>query len=90
MVKEFLQTGFGIASIIGEKVEEELKKLEEKGKIKTEDTKSFLKSLEERGEQEEQKFKDNFKKMLKDALDELGVATKEDIEKLKEDLQSKV
>lgn len=90
MIKEFFQTGFGIAAVIGEKVEEELKKLEEKGKIKTEDTKSFLKSLEDRGEQEEQKFKDNFKKMLKDALDELGVATKEDIEKLKEDLKSKL
>jgi len=90
MVKEFLQTGFGIAAVIGEKVEEELKKLEEKGKIKREDTKSFLKSLEDRGEQEEEKFKDNFKKMIKDALDELGIATKDDIEKLKEDLKSKL
>lgn len=90
MVKEFLQTGFGIVAVIGEKVEEELKKLEEKGKIKTEDTKSFLKSLEEKGAQEEQRIKENFTKMMKDALDELGVATKDDIEKLKEDLKSKI
>lgn len=87
MFKEFMHTGFGIVAAIGEKVEEELKKLEEKGKIKTEDTKSFLKSLEEKGVEEEQKFKENFKKMIKEVLDELGIATKEDIEKLKEDLK---
>ncbi|MBD3808198.1 MAG: hypothetical protein IE880_05725 [Epsilonproteobacteria bacterium] len=87
MFKEFIHTGFGIVAAIGEKVEEELKKLEEKGKIKTEDTKSFLKSLEEKGIEEEQKFKDNFKRMIKEVLDDLGVATKEDIEKLKEDLK---
>lgn len=85
MFKEIIHTGFGVVYAIGEKVEEELKKLEEKGKIKTEDTKSFLKSLEEKGMEEEQKFKDNFKKMIKEVIDELGIATKEDIEKLKED-----
>lgn len=85
MFKEIIHTGFGVVAAIGEKVEEELKKLEEKGKIKKEDTKSFLKSLEEKGAQEEEKFKENFKKMIKEVLDELGVATKEDIEKLKED-----
>ncbi len=87
MFKEIMHTSFGIVAAIREKVEEELKKLEEKGKIKTEDTKSFLKSLEEKGIEEEQKFKDNFKKMIKEVLDDLGVATKEDIEKLKEDLK---
>lgn len=90
MFKEIMHTTLGIVSTIGEKVEEELKKLEEKGKIKAEDTKSFLKSLEEKGIEEEQKFKDNLKKMIKEVLDEIGVATKEDIEKLKEDMKSKI
>jgi polyhydroxyalkanoate synthesis regulator phasin len=42
MLKELLYTGMGGALLLKEKVEEELKKLEEKGKISTTDTKSFF------------------------------------------------
>ncbi|WP_375722623.1 hypothetical protein LXN10_08515 [Arcobacter sp. KX21116] len=87
MLKELLNTGFGAAAIIREKVEEEIKTLEEKGKLKKDDAKSFLESLEQKGKDEEQKTKDEIKRILKEVIDELGLATKEDLEKLKEDLK---
>lgn len=87
MLKELLFTGVGVAAVLKEKVEEELTKLEEKGKIKKDDAKSFLESLEKKGKAEDDKIKDNLKKTLKEIIDELGIATKEDLEKLKEELK---
>ncbi|WP_294963512.1 hypothetical protein [Sulfurimonas sp.] len=67
-----------------------MKKLEKDGKLKTTDAKSFLESIEDKGKLEEEKFKAQLKSTLKEVLDELGelgVATKEDLQKLKEDLK---
>ncbi|MGB3750766.1 MAG: hypothetical protein WA945_04310 [Arcobacteraceae bacterium] len=87
MFKELLHTSAGVAAILKEKVEEEMTKLEEKGKIKKDDAKDFLESLEKRGKEEDQKIKDQMKATLKEIIDELGLATKDDLEKLKEELK---
>jgi polyhydroxyalkanoate synthesis regulator phasin len=87
MIRDILYTGIGAAVALKEKVESEVKKLEDEGKIKKADAKSFLESIEEKGKAEEEKFKANLKSTLKEVLSELGVATKEDIEKLKEELK---
>lgn len=87
MLKELFFTGLGGAVLLKERVEQEIKTLEEKGKIKTEDAKSFLESLEQKGKEEDDKIKIKIKDILKEVLDEIGVATKEDIAKLKEELK---
>lgn len=87
MLKELVYTGIGMAEYFKDKAHEELKKLEEKGKIDTKDVKSFLDSLEEKGKQSDERFKEDLKKHLKEVIDELGLATKEDLEKLKEELK---
>ena len=87
MLKELIFTGLGGALVLKEKIEEELKKLEEKGKLDTKDVKSFLESLEQKGKESDEKFKTELKSTLKEIIDELGLATKEDLEKLKEDLK---
>lgn len=87
MLKELIYTGIGASLLLKEKVEEELKKLEEKGKLDTKDVKSYITSLEEKGKSGDEKFKEELKKTIKEILDELGVATKDDIEKLKEELK---
>lgn len=89
MLKEFSHISMGAFSLLKEKIEEELQKLEEKGKIKKEDTKSFLDSLQEKGAKEQDALKESIKTSLREIIDELGLATKEDIVKLKEELQSK-
>lgn len=83
MLKELLYTGMGGALLLKEKVEEELKKLEEKGKINTKDTKSFLESLKSKGEDEEKRLKEEIKSAIREVIEELGIATKQDIEELK-------
>jgi len=87
MLKEMLHTGFGVASVIHEKIEEEVTKLEKKSKIKKDDAKSFLESLEEKGKEEDSKIKEHLKTTLKEIIDELGLATKNDLEKLKKELK---
>lgn len=87
MLKELIFTGLGGALVLKEKIKDELKKLEEKGKLDTKDVKSFLESLEQKGKESDEKFKDELKSTLKEIIDELGLATKEDLQKLKEDLK---
>jgi polyhydroxyalkanoate synthesis regulator phasin len=87
MLKDLLYTGIGAATLLKEKVESELNKLEEQGKIKRDDAKSFLESIEKKGKEEDEKMKARLKETLKEIIDELGLATKADLEKLKEDLK---
>ena len=87
MLKELIFTGLGGALVLKEKIEDELKKLEEKGKLDTKDVKSFLESLEQKGKDSDAKFIEELKATIKEIIDDLGLATKEDLEKLKEDLK---
>lgn len=87
MLKDLIFTGLGGALIFKEKIEEELKKLEEKGKLDTKDVKSFLESLEKKGKESDEKLKEELKTTMKEIIDELGIATKDDLQKLKEDLK---
>ncbi|MFA6192813.1 MAG: hypothetical protein WC665_10750 [Sulfurimonas sp.] len=87
MFKDLLYTSIGAAVVLKEKVEAEVKKLEEQGKLKTTDAKSFMESIEAKGKEEELKFKEQLKSALKEVIDELGLATKADLQKLKEDLK---
>jgi polyhydroxyalkanoate synthesis regulator phasin len=70
-----------------EKVEKEMQKLQEEGKIKTSDAKSFLESIEQKGKDEEKRLKEELKSALKEVIEELGIATKEDLAKLKEECE---
>jgi len=89
MIKELLYTGMGAATMVKERVEEEVKRLEESGKLNKDDAKSFLESIESKGKQEEERMKTMMKDALREIIDELNIATKDDIEKLKEELASK-
>ena len=86
MLKEFLHVGLGSVVVVKEKIEEELKILQEKGKINSTDAKSFIESITKKGEEEDEKLKAKLKEMLKEAIEELGVATKKDLEDLKSKL----
>ena len=49
--------------------------------------KVFWNQLKKKGKEEDDKFKEKLKSTLKEIIDELGLATKVDLEKLKEDLK---
>lgn len=87
MLRELLYTGVGVAASLKEKVEEELTQLEKDGKIQKDDVKSFIKSFEAKGKEEDEKIHAKLKSTLKEIIDELGLATKADLETLKEELK---
>jgi polyhydroxyalkanoate synthesis regulator phasin len=84
MIQELLTTGLGGALLLKERVDEEIAKLQERGKLSKEEAQTFLDGLKTRGQEEEEKLKQHIKEALKEAIDELGLATKADIEALKD------
>ena len=72
MIKEILYTGLGGAMLLKERVEEEVEKLQEKGKLSKEDADTFIEKLKTRGEEEEEKLKKEIKEALKEVIDEMG------------------
>lgn len=81
MLKEILYTGLGGALLLKERIEDDIRHFEERGKLSKEDAKQFIDELKVRGEAEEKLIKAEIKKAVKEAIEELGLATKEDIEK---------
>ena len=89
MLKDILYTGLGMGVVLKEKVQNEIQKLEDEGKLKKDDATSLLESLSNRGQEEEKRVKELLKSSIKEVIDELGLATKADIEALKKDAKSK-
>ncbi len=87
MLKDIIYTGIGAATILKEKVEDEIQKLEDEGKIKQDDAEGLLQKLQNVGKQRDSKVKTRLKEIIKESINELGLATKEDIQKLKEELK---
>jgi len=88
-LKDLFYLGLGTAMIAKEKFEEEAKDLIEKGKVSKEDQDAFVEKAKARAKEEEKEFQVKFKSVVKDVISEMGLATKEDIDELKELLKNK-
>ncbi len=78
----------GGALAVKEKIEansEELKAWQEKSE---ENARACFDEMAERGEKEKDHFRNMFKDILKEVIDELGLATKADLDKLKKELET--
>ncbi len=87
MLKDLIYIGLGGALLAKEKVEEELSELVEKGKLNKEDAQSFIDKAKVKGEEEEKEFKAHLKELIKETLEEMNVATKEDIKALTKEMK---
>ena len=85
MLKDLIYVGVGSALLAKEKVEEELNELVKKGKMSKEEAEKFVEKAKARGAKQEQALKDEIKSALKEVIEEMGLATREDIEALKKD-----
>jgi len=77
----------GGALAVKDKIEsnsEELKAWQEKSE---ENARAFFDEMAERGEQEKDQLKGMFKDILKEVVEELDLATKADLEKLKKEME---
>lgn len=82
MLDKLIHSGFGAVLVLKEKIEDEVKILEKKGKIKKGDAKTFMKALEKKGKKEDIRVKKQMKSLLKELINELGLATKKDLKKM--------
>lgn len=87
MITEIMNTVLGASVMARKKMEEELKDLESKGKIKKCDVKEHIKAYEKKGKAENKRIKKHIKSMMKEIINELGIATKKDLKKLEEELR---
>ena len=87
MLKDLIYIGLGGALFAKEKVEKELSELVEKGKLNKEDAQKFIDKAKVKGEEEEKAFKAHLKEVIKETIEEMGVATKEDIKKLLKEIK---
>lgn len=83
-IKDLFYLGIGAAMLAKEKFEEETKEYIEKGKMTKEERDAFIEKAKAKAKEEEQEFQSRIKDIIKDALSEMGLATKEDIAEIKE------
>ena len=85
-LEQLIYAVLGGALTVKEKIEtnnDEIKACQEKSEEKA---RIFLDEMAQRGEEETDQFKDRFKAMLKEVVAELNLATRDDLEKLKQEL----
>jgi len=86
MFNDVVFTALGATKKIRKSVKKELKSLEKKGMLRKEDLKSFVENLESEGKIEDKKIKKEIRSMLKEIINELGLATKKDLQKIKAEI----
>lgn len=85
-LEQLFYAAFGGALAVKEKIEtnnDEIKACQEKSEEKA---RAFIDEMVQRGEEEKDQLKERFKDILKEVLAELNLATKDDLEKLKQEL----
>lgn len=85
-MKSLLEKGFlagiGLLSMTREKAQKVIEELTQEGELQKNEVKEWVDQLSDRGEEERQALRKLVRDELKKVLDEMGLATKEDIQKL--------
>jgi polyhydroxyalkanoate synthesis regulator phasin len=81
--KGFL-VGIGLLSMTREKAQQVIEELSHEGEVQKGEMKQWVDQLSDRGEEERQALRKVIRDEVKKVLDEMGLATKEDIQKLRE------
>lgn len=81
--KSFL-AGIGLLSMTREKAQQIIEDLSHEGELQKGEVKQWVDQLTDRGEEERQALRKLIRDEMKKVLDEVGFATKEDIQKLLE------
>ena len=87
-MKSLLEKGFlagiGLLSMTREKAEKVIDELSHEGELQKSEVKQWVDQLSDRGEEERQALRKLIRDELKKVLDDMGLATKEDVQKLME------
>ena len=85
-MKTLLEKGFlaglGLLSMTREKAQKVVEELTHEGELQKSEMKQWVDQLSDRGEEERQALRKLIRDELKKVMDEMGLATKDDIQKL--------
>ena len=87
--KDLLYIGLGAAYMAKDKMDELLGDLQERGKLSREEAEKFLDDAKERAAKERSDMETSLRTALREAVAELGLATKDDVEALKKLIKAK-
>lgn len=76
--------GIGLLSMTREKAQKVIDDLSHEGEVQKSEVKQWVDKLSDRGEEERQALRKLIRDEMKKVLDEMGLATKEDVQKLME------
>ena len=76
--------GIGLLSMTREKAQKVIDDLSHEGEVQKSEVKQWVDKLSDRGEEERQALRKLIRDEMKKVLDEMGLATKEDLQKLME------
>ncbi|MEW6402101.1 MAG: polyhydroxyalkanoate synthesis regulator [Chloroflexota bacterium] len=87
-MKTLLEKGFlvgiGLLSMTREKAQKVIEELSHEGEVQKSEVKQWVDQLSDRGEEERQALRKLIRDEMKKVMDEMGLATREDIQKLME------
>lgn len=87
-MKTLLEKGFlagiGLLSMTREKAQQIIEDLSHEGEVQKSEVKQWVDQLADRGEEEQQALRKLIRDEMKKVMDDMGLATKEDIQKLME------
>lgn len=89
-LEQFLFAAIGSVITAKEKVEHNGENLKEFQQQAQQSGKEWFDEMTSKGDEEKQRVKTEIKSTLKEAIDELGLATKDDLQQLKKDLESSI
>ena len=84
LLEKGLLVGIGLLSMTREKAQEVIDELSHEGSLQKGEVKQWVDQLSNRGEEERQALRKLIREEMKKVLDEMGLVTKEDIQKLLE------
>ncbi|AKP47047.1 MULTISPECIES: phasin family protein [Bacillus] len=87
LIKKGLSFGLGLAVTSKEQAEKFVNDLVKKGELSLEESKDMVNQLIQRGEEEKKGLQRIVREQIKQILNELDLATKEDIQKLEQRIQ---
>lgn len=86
MLERSVLAGIGVLSMTHEKAQKIVDELIRRGEVQKDEAKDWVESLVQRGDEERQSLRKLIHDEVKSSLDELGLATKQDLQ----DLASKI
>jgi len=87
IVKKAFLLGIGVVALTKEKAESFVKELKEEEKITPEEGKKLVNDMLKKSEEYGKKVRKEVRKQVEKVIDEMGVATKSDLEKLRKEIK---